>query len=137
MISYLKQHIYHRYTMKYIRNRIYSFRCAFRGIGLLFRETPNALIQLGAAIAALMMGLFFHISKVEWLILVLLIGLVVSLEAINSALENLSDYASKKEIHPTIKKVKDLSAAAVLVMAIAALVVGAAIFLPRIVLLFK
>ncbi|HOO94332.1 MAG TPA: diacylglycerol kinase family protein [Proteiniphilum sp.] len=123
--------------MKYIKNRIYSFRYAFRGIGLLFRETPNALIQLGAAIAALLMGLFFHISKVEWLILVLLIGLVVSLEAINSALEHLSDYASKKEIHPTIKKVKDLSAAAVLIMAMAALVVGVAIFLPRIVLLFE
>ena len=95
------------------------------------------MIQLGAAIAALLMGLFFHISKVEWLILVLLIGLVLSLEAINSALEHLSDYASSKEIHPTIKMVKDLSAAAVLIMAMAALVVGIAIFLPRIVLLFE
>lgn len=95
------------------------------------------MIQLGAAIAALLMGLFFHISKVEWLILVLLIGLVLSLEAINSALEHLSDYASRKEIHHTIKMVKDLSAAAVLIMAMAALVVGIAIFLPRIVLLFE
>lgn len=86
---------------------------------------------------ALLMGLFFRISNVEWLILVLLIGYILSLEAINSALENLSDYACKKEIHPTIKKVKDLSAAAVLIMAMAALVVGVTIFLPRIVLLFE
>lgn len=123
--------------MKYIKKRINSFRCAFQGISSLFKETPNFLIQLAGAIVALLMGLFFRISNVEWLILVLLIGYILSLEAINSALENLSDYACKKEIHPTIKKVKDLSAAAVLIMAMAALVVGVTIFLPRIVLLFE
>ncbi len=123
--------------MKYIKKRINSFRCAFQGISSLFKETPNFLIQLAGAIVALLMGLFFRISNVEWLILVLLIGCILSLEAINSALENLSDYACKKEIHPTIKKVKDLSAAAVLIMAMAALVVGVTIFLPRIVLLFE
>ena len=123
--------------MNYIKKRINSFRCAFQGISSLFKETPNFLIQLAGAIVALVMGLFFRISNVEWLILVLLIGCILSLEAINSALENLSDYACKKEIHPTIKKVKDLSAAAVLIMAMAALVVGVTIFLPRIVLLFE
>lgn len=123
--------------MNYIKKRINSFRCAFQGISSLFKETPNFLIQLAGAIVVLLMGLFFRISNVEWLILVLLIGCILSLEAINSALENLSDYACKKEIHPTIKKVKDLSAAAVLIMAMAALVVGVAIFLPRIVLLFE
>lgn len=123
--------------MKYIKKRINSFRCAFQGISSLFKETPNFLIQLAGAIVVLLMGLFFRISNVEWLILVLLIGCILSLEAINSALENLSDYACKKEIHPTIKKVKDISAAAVLIMAMAALVVGVAIFLPRIVLLFE
>lgn len=123
--------------MNYIKKRINSFRCAFQGISSLFKETPNFLIQLAGAIVALLMGLFFRISNVEWLILVLLIGCILSLEAINSALENLSDYACKKEIHPTIKKVKDLSAAAVLIMAMAALVVGVTIFLPRIVLLFE
>lgn len=123
--------------MNYIKKRINSFRCAFQGISSLFKETPNFLIQLAGAIVVLLMGLFFRISNVEWLILVLLIGCILSLEAINSALENLSDYACKKEIHPTIKKVKDLSAAAVLIMAMAALVVGVTIFLPRIVLLFE
>ena len=123
--------------MKYIKKRINSFRCAFQGINSLFKETPNFLIQLAGAIVVLLMGLFFRISNVEWLILVLLIGCILSLEAINSALENLSDYTCKKEIHPTIKKVKDLSAAAVLIMAMAALVVGVTIFLPRIVLLFE
>jgi diacylglycerol kinase len=123
--------------MEYIKNRIHSFIYAFEGIKTLFRETPNAVIQLAAAIAAILLGLIFHISTVEWLILILVIGGVVALEAMNSALEHLSDYTSKKEIDPTIKKAKDLSAAAVLIMAIAALAVGVIIFLPKIIHLFS
>jgi diacylglycerol kinase len=123
--------------MEYIKNRIHSFIYAFEGIKTLFRETPNAMIQLAAAIAAILLGLIFHISTVEWLILILVIGGVVALEAMNSALEHLSDYTSKKEIDPTIKKAKDLSAAAVLIMAIAALAVGVIIFLPKIIHLFS
>jgi diacylglycerol kinase len=95
------------------------------------------MIQLVAAIAAILSGLFFHITNAEWLILILSIGGVLTMETINSALENLSDYASKKEMHPTIRKVKDLSAAAVLIMAIAALAIGLVIFLPRIIHLFS
>lgn len=123
--------------MEYIKNRILSFKYAFWGIETLFRETPNAMIQLVAAIAAILSGLFFHITNAEWLILILAIGVVLTMETINSALENLSDYASKKEMHPTIRKVKDLSAAAVLIMAIAALAIGLIIFLPRIIHLFS
>ncbi|HHT34067.1 MAG: diacylglycerol kinase family protein [Proteiniphilum sp.] len=123
--------------MEYIKNRILSFKYAFWGIETLFRETPNAVIQLVAAIAAILSGLFFHITNAEWLILILSIGGVLTMETINSALENLSDYASKKEMHPTIRKVKDLSAAAVLIMAIAALAIGLVIFLPRIIHLFS
>ena len=123
--------------MRYIKNRILSFKYAFRGIKTLFRETPDAEIQFVTAIATLLLGLYFHISTAEWLILILVIGGVLSMETMNSALENLSDYASKKEIHPTIRKVKDLSAAAVLIMAIAALAIGILIFLPKIILLFS
>lgn len=123
--------------MEYIKNRILSFKYAFWGIETLFRETPNAVIQLVAAIAAMLSGLFFHITNAEWLILILSIGGVLTMETINSALENLSDYAFKKEMHPTIRKVKDLSAAAVLIMAIAALAIGLVIFLPRIIHLFS
>ncbi len=95
------------------------------------------MLQIALAIAAILLGLLFHISKTEWLVLVLAIGGVLSLEAINSALENLSDYASNKELHPIIKKAKDLSAAAVLITAIAALAIGLIIFLPGIIALFS
>jgi diacylglycerol kinase len=123
--------------MRYIKNRILSFKYAFRGIKTLYRETPNAMIQFVLAMVAILLGLFFHVSKVEWLVLILVIGGVLSMEAINTALENLSNFTCKNEIHPTIRKVKDLSAAAVLIMTIAALAIGILIFLPKIILLFS
>jgi len=95
------------------------------------------MIQFVLAMVAILLGLFFHVSKVEWLVLILVIGGVLSMEAINTALENLSNFTCKNEIHPTIRKVKDLSAAAVLIMTIAALAIGILIFLPKIILLFS
>ena len=119
--------------MNYIKKRIQSFGYAFQGLGTLFRETPNAQIQLIAAIVAVTMGFVLHISSEEWLAVIIVIGLVLALEAINSSLETLADYACNKEIHPLIRKVKDLAAAGVLLAALAALVVGIVLFLPKII----
>jgi len=119
--------------MNYIKKRIQSFGYAFQGLGTLFRETPNAQIQLIAAIVAVTMGFVLHISTEEWLAVIIVIGLVLALEALNSSLETLADYACNKEIHPLIRKVKDLAAAGVLLAALAALVVGIVLFLPKII----
>lgn len=116
---------------KYINNRLNSFKYAFQGIAMLFRETPNAIIHLVLAIIAVILGFILSISATEWIAVCIVIGLVFALEAVNTALENLSDYACKKEIHPAIKKTKDLAAAGVLLAAIAALIVGIIIFLPK------
>jgi diacylglycerol kinase len=123
--------------MGYIIKRILSFRYAFRGVATLFRETPNIKLQLAAAIAALIMGFSLHISRGEWLAIIIVTGSVFAMEALNSAVEVLSDYTCRQEIHPAIKKVKDLSAAAVLLAAVAALAVGIVIFLPKIIFLFS
>ena len=122
--------------MVYIKNRILSFRHAFRGTATLFRETPNIRLQMAAAIAAVIMGFLLHISRGEWLAIIIVTGGVFAMEAMNSALEHLSDFICKQEIHPAIKKVKDISAAAVLLTAVAALAVGLVIFLPKIISLF-
>jgi diacylglycerol kinase len=121
--------------MGYMKKRILSFRYAFRGAATLFRETPNIRLQLAAAIAAVIMGFLLHISREEWLAIIIVTGGVFAMEAMNSALEHLSDFTCKQEIHPAIKKVKDISAAAVLLAAVAALTVGLVIFLPKIILL--
>ena len=119
-------------NMSYLRKRVQSFKHAFRGIRELFRETPNARIHLQVAIAAILLGVVFRISTGEWLAIVIAMGGVFAMEAINTALETLSDYACKNEIHPLIRKAKDLAAAAVLIAALGAVVVGILIFTPKI-----
>ena len=75
------------------------------------------------------------ISILEWVTIVIAIGLVIALEAINSSIEKLSDFVSP-EMHNQIKTVKDLSAAGVLISAITAVIVGLLVFIPKIFALF-
>lgn len=115
-----------------INKRIRSFKYAFDGITVLLREEHNSRIHFFAAILAVSAGLYFGIDNTEWLALVLTIGLVVICEVFNSAIENIADFISPNK-HEMIKKIKDLGAAAVLLSAILAVIVGLIIFLPKIV----
>lgn len=118
--------------MSYIKKRIQSFGYAINGLYSLFKETPNAQIHLIVAIIAVALGFICKISNNEWLTLIIVIGVLISMEAVNTALERLSDYACNKETHPLIKKVKDLAAGAVLIAALTVLTAGIIIFLPKI-----
>jgi diacylglycerol kinase len=120
---------------RYFHGRIQSFRFAFRGLRTLFRETPNARIELVMALLAVALGFLLHISATEWLAICIVIGMVPACEAMNTAIERLSDYVSQHQKHPIIRKVKDVAAAGVLIAAIAALAVGILIFLPKLVAL--
>ncbi|WP_165044485.1 diacylglycerol kinase family protein [Dysgonomonas sp. ZJ709] len=113
-----------------VRKRLRSFRYAFDGLRILFREEHNARIHLVVSICVILMGVVFNISVAEWLAICILIGLVFSLEIINSAIENLCDYISPQR-HDIIKKVKDMAAAAVLVATIMSVVCGLIIFVPK------
>ena len=114
-----------------LKERIASFRYAFNGLKILIKEEHNARIHLFAAVCVLIAGIVFKISTREWLVLIFCIGWVIALELINSAIENTADFISKEKSE-TIKKIKDLSAGAVLVAAIASAVIGLIIFLPKI-----
>ena len=118
------------------KKRMLSCKYAFQGVATLFRETPNAVIHLILAISAILMGFLFSISTAEWLAVTVVIGLVLALEAVNTSIETLADLVSK-ERNATIKKVKDLAAAGVLLAAMAALAVGVLVFLPKIIELFQ
>lgn len=115
----------------YMKRRVLSFKHAFNGIYILMKEECNAKIHAVLAIVALLMGYYLRISSIEWIVLSIVIGMVFAMEAINSAIENLADFACNKNIEESIKKTKDLSAAAVLFAAIAALIAGLIIFLPK------
>lgn len=80
---------------------------------------------------AVALGLWLDISAMEWVAVVVLIGLVLAMEAVNSAVEALCDKVSPQR-DPLIEKSKDLAAAAVLLVALAAFVCGLIIFLPKI-----
>jgi len=114
-----------------IRKAIRSFRYAGAGIYSLFRYENNAKIHLLAAFAVFAAGIYLKISGAEWCIIVIQIVLVWAAEAFNTAIEKLADLVSP-DYHPTIKVVKDVAAAGVLLLAISAIIVGGIIFLPRI-----
>ena len=113
-----------------LKKRVDSFRFAIQGLKELFRTQANAQIHLAATVLVVGAGLYFGISRLEWVAVVLCIALVIGSEALNTAVENLTDLVSP-EHHPLAGKAKDVAAAAVLLAAIAAILVAALIFFPR------
>jgi diacylglycerol kinase (ATP) len=118
-----------------IKKRLKSFTYAFNGIRILFKNEHNMWIHFLAATCVVTAGFVFQISSFEWLAVILAIGFVFSAEAINSSIEQLSDFVSPEK-HTMIKAVKDISAASVLISAITAFAVGVIVFAPKIILLF-
>ena len=117
-----------------VRKRIKSFSYAFAGLRVLFREEHNARIHAVAAVLAVAMGFLLRISPMEWIAVVIVIGMVFAAEIINSSIERTADFV-KAERDDRKRDIKDLGAAAVLVCAIAAAVVGIIIFIPKIIAL--
>ncbi len=119
--------------------RVRSFRHAFMGIWFVLRSQHNAWLHAVASALALVLAAALHIrvqplTPGEWADLVIAIVLVWVAEAFNTGLEVLANAVSIKR-HPVLKIAKDVAAAAVLMAAIGALVVGLILFVPRIVLL--
>lgn len=113
------------------QKRIKSFSYALHGIRLLFSSQANARIHLFVALLVIIAGLLFRISTAEWLAVIVCISLVIAMEAMNTAVEWLTDLVSP-EYHPLAGKVKDVAAAAVLITVIGAVAAGLVIFIPRI-----
>jgi len=107
-----------------------SFGYAFEGLALMLRSQPNFLIHLVAAALALALAALLHLSPVEFAILVLAIGLVLVLECVNTVVENVCDLVSPS-YHPLVKRAKDVSAAAVLIGAAAAVVIAVLLYVPH------
>ncbi len=114
-----------------LKHRFNSFKFAFQGVAELFKSQVNARIHLFFAILACLAGFILKISSIEWAIIVLCIALVIAAEAFNTALEYITDLVSP-DYHPLAGKVKDVAAAAVLILAIGAAIVGGIIFLPKV-----
>ncbi len=104
------------------RFRLVSFADAARGIRALLLE-PNARVQAFAALVVVALGVWLGVGRRDWALLVLAIGLVLSGEAANTALEALADRVAPDR-HPLVAKAKDVAAGAVLIAAVAAALMG-------------
>jgi diacylglycerol kinase len=118
------------------QKRIDSFGFAFKGIATLFRTQPNAWIHASVLCLVIVAGVYFDITRTEWALIALVSAAVLSAEAVNTAIEFIVDLVSPN-YHPLAGMAKDVAAAAVLIVALGAVVVGLIIFLPHILSLFS
>ena len=102
----------------------------------MLRTQPNFVVHTAAAIVALALGVLLGLSPTELAVIVLTIAVVIVVECVNTALESLSDMVSPG-FHPLIKRAKDISAAAVLIGAIASVAVAVLLFGPHLAGVFK
>lgn len=108
-----------------------SFKNAFNGLILAFPNHINMRIHVFIACICIILGLVLKLEPIEWAGIFICFGLVFSLELINTAIEELTNFISP-DFHPQAGKVKDLAAAAVLVGSFFAFLVGLFIFIPKI-----
>ncbi len=114
----------------FVEKRLKGCIYACKGAFLLLRH--EASIQVQAVIALIMTGagFYFEISTMEWLFQIFAIGLVMSIEGVNSAIEEIADFVHP-DFHNKIGLIKDIAAGAVFFAAVTAVVIGAIIYIPK------
>jgi diacylglycerol kinase len=112
-----------------------SFKYAFSGVKLAFKFEPNFRVHSAFTILSLLLALLLRFSLIEWLILLFTISLVLITELLNTSLEALVNLHSP-DIRDEARVAKDVSAAAVVISAICAFIVGVALFVPKIINFF-
>ena len=114
-----------------IKNRLRSVFFAFKGLLYLIKTESSIQIQCVIAILVTFAGFYFNIAVSEWLIQILAMTIVLCAEGLNSAIEKLSDFV-EPNYNKSIGIIKDVSAGAVLIAALGAIVVGLIIYIPKI-----
>lgn len=107
--------------------RAKSFTHAGRGLWIFVKTTHNAWLHILFFIIAIVLGVFFNITNIEWILLIITGGTVLSAEAFNTAIE-IDINLTSPEFHPFARDTKDVSAGAVLISSVVAIVVGILIF---------
>ena len=125
-------------TAKYYdhKHHIISVKNALNGIRLALETQPNLRVHFIVLLIVLFMAIIFRISTVEYLIIILVSGMVISLELANTAVEAIGDELAGTKYNKLVGVAKDVAAGAVLVMAMTAVIIGIIIFLPKILLTF-
>lgn len=111
----------------FISGRLKSFKYAIRGAGKLILSEHSIIAQCAIGLLTIIMGFVFEITATEWMFQIMAIGLILSIEGINTAVEKIADF-----IHPDFNTkigfIKDVAAGAVFFSGITALILGAIIY---------
>lgn len=116
----------------FIKGRLQSFKYAFRGLFLLLKTEHSIIAQTFVFSLTILLGFIVGISKQDWINQIIAMGLVMSIEGMNTAVEKLADFVHK-ENHPKIGFIKDISAGAVTFAALTFIVIFAITYLPYII----
>lgn len=115
----------------FIINRLKSVGYAFKGLVILIKTENSIKLQLLVVFIVTIAGFYFNISKTEWLIQLVMIAMVMSVEGANTAIEHMADFIHPEQ-HPKIGRIKDVGAGAVFIASIVAIIVACVIYLPKI-----
>jgi len=114
----------------FLKNRIKSVGYAFRGAILLIRTEASIKVQVFLGLLVTALGFYFEISSMEWIVQILAIAIVLGIEGLNTAIEKLADFC-QPEFDERIGFIKDVSAGAVMLVSVAAALVGLIIYIPK------
>ena len=109
-----------------------SFSYSIEGLKYAYKYEQSMMIHVMATILVIIANIFFQVTRIEWLITIIAIGMVLSAELINTAIEAVVDLVTL-EIHPLAKIAKDCGSAATFVLAIMAAIIGCVIYIPYII----
>ncbi|MGO4820567.1 MULTISPECIES: diacylglycerol kinase family protein [unclassified Flavobacterium] len=115
----------------FVSGRLKSVTYAFKGAIKLITTEHSVMVQFSLGIIMAIAGFYFEITRTEWLFQVLAIGLVMSVEGLNTAVEKIADFIHPN-YHERIGFIKDIAAGAVFFAAITAIIIGLIIYMPRI-----
>lgn len=113
----------------FFTGRLKSLKFALVGAYKLITTEHSIMVQFSLGILVTIAGFYFEISKTEWLFQTLAVGLVLSIEGLNTAVEKIADFIHP-EFHTKIGFIKDIAAGAVFFAAMTALLIGAIIYVP-------
>lgn len=113
----------------FVTGRLKSLKYAVAGAVKLIATEHSIMVQFSIGVLVTIAGFYFEISKTEWLFQTLAMGLVLSIEGLNTAVEKIADFIHP-DYHDKIGFIKDIAAGAVFFAAISALIIGAIIYVP-------
>ncbi|MCW5520613.1 diacylglycerol kinase family protein [Aureitalea sp. L0-47] len=114
----------------YLGKRLLGFKYATKGAWMLLKNEASIQVQAVVAVGVTIAGFYFNISSTEWIAQTLAIGLVMSIEGLNTAAEEIANFVHP-DFHDKIGYIKDVAAGAVFFAAIAALVIACIIYIPK------